>query len=381
MRAKSVLLLMLALGCGLIASIGITKVMANRNANSAGDTGEMQTIFVALEDIPTGDLITAEVLRLEEWPADKVPAGALTDIEEVEGRRPKSKVYAGSVLLDDQLLAMGTSGGGGANEIPVGYRVVSVKVTDESGVSNLIRPRDRVDILLHMKRSSGSVAQSVARTILQDIQVFAVNDVFDLEKTDGEETFNAKTVSFLVTPKQAEMVTLARKMGEIQLALRSHEDKGHEDLGGTLAKDLGEGDVSNRDAEELVPARQPGSDNLDGFLGMLNSRGAEQPSHAEVAEPAETWNMQLIEGAQIKDVTLEVMQNSSTKSTPGAAQSSGAQSSGMSFWRLISPLRGTSPDARAATAPAAEDGKAEEDGQPDEKAEQEKGEKEDSGGD
>jgi len=178
MRTKSVLLLMLALGCGLVASIGITQVMAKRSSGSPAATGETQSIFVALTEIPRGDLITAEMLKLEEWPSDKVPPGALTKIEDVEGRRPKSKVYAGSVLLDDQLLAKGLSNSGAPSQIPVGYRVVSVRVDDESGISNLIRPSDRVDVLLYMRRSPGAVAETSTRTILQDIQVFAVNDVF-----------------------------------------------------------------------------------------------------------------------------------------------------------------------------------------------------------
>ena len=48
MRTKSVLLLMLALGCGLVASIGITQVMAKRSSGSPAATGETQSIFLAL---------------------------------------------------------------------------------------------------------------------------------------------------------------------------------------------------------------------------------------------------------------------------------------------------------------------------------------------
>ena len=89
MRAKSLLLLFLALGCGLVASIGITQVIGNRNSDQIPASGKMTTIFVALEDLPMGDMVTAESLKLEEWPSDKIPPGALTNMEDVEGRRPK----------------------------------------------------------------------------------------------------------------------------------------------------------------------------------------------------------------------------------------------------------------------------------------------------
>ena len=133
MRAKSVLLLVLALGCGLVASIGITQVMAKRDSDAPASDEDTQQIFVALADIPTNDLITAEMLKLEEWPKDKVPEGALTKVEEVEGRRPRTKIWQGEVILANKL-AIGMVGA--AEEIPVGYRVVSVTVTKESGISD-----------------------------------------------------------------------------------------------------------------------------------------------------------------------------------------------------------------------------------------------------
>ena len=78
MRPKSLILLLLALGCGLVAAIGINKVLASRPTEQAAETGEMMPIFVALTDIGMGDPLTPEVLKLEEWPKTKVPAGALT---------------------------------------------------------------------------------------------------------------------------------------------------------------------------------------------------------------------------------------------------------------------------------------------------------------
>ena len=73
MRPKSLILLLLALGCGLVAAIGINRVLANRPVEQAAETGEMVPIFVALADIGLGDPLTAEVLKLEEWPKTKVP--------------------------------------------------------------------------------------------------------------------------------------------------------------------------------------------------------------------------------------------------------------------------------------------------------------------
>ena len=76
MRPKSLILLVLALGCGLVAAIGINQVLANRPVAQVTDSGETVPIFVALTDIGLGDPLTPQVLKLEEWPKMKVPPGA-----------------------------------------------------------------------------------------------------------------------------------------------------------------------------------------------------------------------------------------------------------------------------------------------------------------
>lgn len=333
---------MLALGCGLVASIGITQVMAKRNTDAPNPNGEATQIYVALEDIPMGDLVTAELLKLEEWPKDKVPAGALTNIEDVEGRRPKSKVYAGAPLLDNQLLAKGVSQGGAVNQIPPGYRVVSVNVDDETGASDLIRPTDRVDLLLFLQRSpTKGVMDTCTRTILQDIRVFAVNDVFDLESTEGEESINAKTISLLVTPSQAETVSLASELGKIRLVLRSHEDKEEAELGGAFPHQLDKSEMASREKEALPqgPPTAGSGENLNAFLAMLNSRGSQQPEVEESPQDTNAWNIRLIKGSEVSQAVL---------ATEGGPQTPGAKSSGLNvFWKLISPR---TTDAGAAEA-------------------------------
>lgn len=345
MRAKSVLLLVLALGCGLVASIGITQVMAKRDSGPKAPDADTQQIFVALADIPTNDLITAEMLKLEEWPKDKVPEGALTKIEDVEGRRPKAKIWQGEVILENKLLIDGMASASG--DVPVGYRVVSVKVTNESGISNLIFPGDRVDVLLYLKQSPGTVSATGVRTLFQDVKVFAVNELYNLEGTQGQNSINAKTVSLLVTPKQAEKFTLATELGEIRLTLRSHDDKDPVDLGGTFAKELTEGEVSDRQREESARERpsMPPSDDLDGFLSMLSS--SQQGSPAALPAAPNSWTIQLIEGSEVREVVLEEMGESPNVHGPKAGPS------GFNFWRAISPIRSGSPSV----APSVPDAK------------------------
>ena len=93
MRPKSLLLLVLALGCGLVASIGISQVL-ERNSKHPKAL-ETVPIYVALHNINLGDPIDANMLSLEEWPKDKVPRGAISNLEELQGRRPRTAIIEG----------------------------------------------------------------------------------------------------------------------------------------------------------------------------------------------------------------------------------------------------------------------------------------------
>ncbi|MHC4179235.1 MAG: TIGR03067 domain-containing protein, partial [Planctomycetota bacterium] len=79
--------------------------LAGGTMKSVTAAGETQPIFVGLQDIPLGSTLTPELLRLELWPKDKLPQGALTMIEQLEGRRTRTKLYAGEPILQNKLFS------------------------------------------------------------------------------------------------------------------------------------------------------------------------------------------------------------------------------------------------------------------------------------
>jgi pilus assembly protein CpaB len=267
MRPKSIILLTLALGCGLVASIGINQVMANRRAAPTTSVGDTTSIFVAAADIGIGDPLTPQVLKLEPWPREKLPPGSLGTLEEVEGRRSRAKFYLGEPILEAKLLPKGENGASAIDLIPKGMRVVPIRVDAVSGASGMILPGDRVDMLVHLAENpSHGVVRAVTRTFLQNVKIFAVDDVYDRPGSENN-TLAAKTISVLVTPSQAELVALATQLGSVQLVMRSTGDDVTENTGGADLQKLllgrsemeipGEGD----DAESFITAfkpRQPG---------------------------------------------------------------------------------------------------------------------------
>ena len=153
MRSKSIFLLALALGCGLVAMIGIMQVL-NRPAPEQAPPGE-SAVVVATQGIGVGDPIKREMVRLEPWPKEKIPANALTNLEDIDGRRPRTSLCEGVPILESQLLEKDADAYGPSLAIPKGYRVVPVKIDPVVGSVNMLRPGDHVNVLVHMSNRFG----------------------------------------------------------------------------------------------------------------------------------------------------------------------------------------------------------------------------------
>ena len=205
-----------------------------------------------------GDLLSSQMLKLEQWPKDKIPPGAISRIEDIEGRRTRTRLYAGEPILENKLLGKGASQQGATALIPKGYRVVPVKVDLVSGGGSLILPGDRVDVMVHLVRDvARDIPETVTRTILQDIKVFAVNDVLDLEKEkDGGKSIVAKTISLLVHPRAGGQGDAGQPDGNrSNLVMRSPEDDQQSaNVQATPSQLFGAAAKSNREKEESQQA-------------------------------------------------------------------------------------------------------------------------------
>ena len=298
MRPKSIVLLLLALGCGLVASIGITQVI-NRAPKEVTIREGMTPILVAMVDIPMGEPLDSAYVKLEPWPQANVPPGVLTTLGDIEGRRSRTEIFAGEPILDKKLLAKGATTSTATEFIPKGYRVVAVNV-DKSDGAGLIMPGDRVDVLLHVRGSkSTGISQGRTLTILQDIKVFAVGDVFKLSNEDKSDiSITAKTISLLVTPKQSQKLDLGTQLGKIRLVMRGLKDEEVVAAGSiSVAELLGTTDGSDREAEEKsMPSRNKG------LLGLL---GMPQLPKLSKADERRTWSVRIIQGGEMEDVNLE----------------------------------------------------------------------------
>ena len=326
MRPKSLLLLALALGCGLVASIGISQVMDRK------PQGKLETvpIYIALHNINLGDPIAANMLSLEEWPKDKVPRGAISKLEELEGRRPRTAIFEGEPLLEGKLLAPGQIADP-IKSIPKGMRLKTIAVDAEKSAAGLLGPGDRVDVQLFVRKDARSgISTAKSKIILQNIRVFAVDQAVQRSADGADERTIAKTVSLMLTPEQASKLALAEQVGEISLIPRNPDDEASAEWTEYTIEDLlQDGDKGSRAKEQGLADDADQTGNSDNLLSAIRSTAppAVPPFRMEIVEAQDVREM-LFDPETGKPIRKSDEQTGSAGPTVTPSISPGAKSDG-----------------------------------------------------
>jgi pilus assembly protein CpaB len=180
-------------------------------------------VVAAKSEIKLGYLLNADNLKTIE--VGTLPKGAILakDVSRVIGRGVLSDIYEGEPIIEDRLAAVG-SGGGLASTIPPGMRACAVKVDDVVNVSGFVTPGMRVDVLISgtPPGEQNPTQGTVSRTLLQNIQVLSAGA--DIQKDAEGKAKQVQVVNLLVTPEQAETLSLASNQVKIQLVLRNPLD-------------------------------------------------------------------------------------------------------------------------------------------------------------
>jgi pilus assembly protein CpaB len=173
------------------------------------------------QQLDPGTLITENSLKLIDWPAGAPLAGAFTKLQDVKGRVLLYPVGAGEPVLEHDLSAAG-AGMGLSAKIPDGMRAISLRSDEVVGVSGFLLPGTHVDVLVTTHPPSGIPLTSI---VLQDVQILAAGQNTQPDPQGKATTTNV--VTLLVSPEDAQKVTLASAQGTVQFVLRNGSDRQH----------------------------------------------------------------------------------------------------------------------------------------------------------
>jgi pilus assembly protein CpaB len=178
---------------------------------------------VAARPLTVGTMVTKDDVKVVPWPAANQVPGSFTEIDKVVNRGVILATAENEPLTEAKLAAVG-SGAGLPPTIPEGMRAISVKVNEVIGVAGFVIPGTRVDVMVTVRRP-GNDNTSQTRVVLSNVTVLTAGTRFDQERATAEgKAIPTSVVTLLLTPADAEKMTLASEEGRIMLALRNPLD-------------------------------------------------------------------------------------------------------------------------------------------------------------
>ena len=221
-RIRVFIVLVLAIAAGGAFAFGTYNYVQNLPTQTT--TIPTKPVVVAASDLDVGAELTKDNIRSIQWPANAVPANVISDPKDVIGRGLIMPMIQNEPFLPMKL-ASAEAGAGLPPAIPPGLRALSIKVNEVIGVAGYVLPGTRVDVLVTVSPGNGGQGDMTSKVILTNVQVLAAGTKIDRE-TDKNKPIAVSVVTLLVSPEEAERLTLASTEGKIQLALRNPTDQG-----------------------------------------------------------------------------------------------------------------------------------------------------------
>src|SRR5882724_7568696 len=195
MKPKTLVLMVVAVTCGLGASYMTSRLLADRSA----DDSEKIAILVAKKQIDNG----ATIKIPQDWFEEKLfvkgeePRNALAKTDDLKGRILKRTLRAGDFIRAEDMLDSKDPQSFAVN-LPEGYRAVGQRVNPDSiagGLASL--PHSRVDVIQTVRR--GDDKSSYAQVILENVLVLAADA--KTTRDAGDNAMPAADVTFALSPE------------------------------------------------------------------------------------------------------------------------------------------------------------------------------------
>jgi pilus assembly protein CpaB len=229
MRVRTIIFAVFALIAGLGTATFARHQLSQARQSIVQQVAEKpsKTIFilVAAHDLPSGALVQPDDLMWQSWPDDRVSDAYLRkdrdDAQSLAGAVVRLHIAQGEPVSVGRMVKPGERGFLAAVLAP-GMRATSVPLTSTSDVAGLILPGDHVDLILSHQipdiRDPNAPARTASETVLTNLRVVAIDQTTN---DQDKKPLSGKTATFEVTPKQAEVIEVAKLIGNLSLVLRS----------------------------------------------------------------------------------------------------------------------------------------------------------------
>lgn len=296
MKSKTMILMVVAIGCGLAASYMTSRLLAER-ADSKDQEQEKVTILVAKQNLSMGTLIKdpERYFVEKQFTKGEEPRKALTSFEQIKDKKLNKSLTAEQFLTADDL--MDSKQATIETGMPPGTVAVAIKVNIDTITGGFVQPNSHVDVVATLNRTDG---ERTAHTILQNMLVLAVGEIANRE--GDKQTLLASTVTLAAKPDEAQKLILAQSLGELKLLLRKFDDVTERKTKVTTSRDVAKasGSSTGTPGSEEDPAGGSGK-SWSGIPDVPGATGAvTQAKEAEpVVKPPKTHTLTIYNGESV----------------------------------------------------------------------------------
>ncbi len=235
---KTWLMLLIAIGLALLATVLTTQYLKSREASISEEVasrakqgGPRVAVAVPTRDLLVGTPLDGSLIAAREVAADLIYPDAILadDFDKYKGQSLIRPVLRGRPLLKGDLRPMYADFAG---TLAQGTRAMTIDVDELNSVAHMVQPGNLVDLMLVMKRDDGG--QTVV-PFMDKMKVLATGQKILQDGSDERGPAVKKGLSYNnltleVTPSQAARLALAQDLGKMRFVLRNEKDLLSEDF-------------------------------------------------------------------------------------------------------------------------------------------------------
>jgi pilus assembly protein CpaB len=253
MKPKTMILMAVAITCGLGASYMTSRLLAER---ATEEQQPQVKILVAKKNMDMGGTIKVpqEVFEEKSFIQGEEPKGAILvhQHDQLKGRVLKRSLRAGDFVTNDDLLDHSQAGISAV--LPAGHRAVGLRVNIADiagGFASL--PHSRVDIITTVRR--GGDKDSFSKVLLENVLVLACDQ--NQFRSENNQAMPGSVVTVALSPEDMLRLTMAKELGPLSLALRKFNDSGKAEVDKITVEQVLNGTSRREEEPNLVQEPSP----------------------------------------------------------------------------------------------------------------------------
>lgn len=177
-------------------------------------------VAVAAASLPWGTKINPEMVKTAPFLKQSLPTGYFASTSDLNGRVILTPLKMNEPITEDKLAPISVKTGGVSAILKPGTRAISIKGNKVLGISGLVAPGNRVDVICTV--TDPTIKKIRSKIVLENLLVLATGT--QIQKNEKGEPMPVDVYTLEVTPEQSEKVALAGSQGNLNFALRSATD-------------------------------------------------------------------------------------------------------------------------------------------------------------